>query len=60
MNKANMADLFKGFKMAVSKHSPEILVVTGIVGVVTSAVMACKETRRLDPVLEARSASSSR
>lgn len=40
-------------KLAVSKHSPEILVVTGIVGVVTSAVMACKETRRLDPVLEA-------
>lgn len=39
-------------KLAVSKHSPEILVVTGIVGVVTSAVMACKETRRLDPVLE--------
>ena len=40
-------------KLAASKHSPEILVVTGIVGVVTSAVMACKETRRLDPVLEA-------
>lgn len=40
-------------KLAVSKHSPEILVVTGIVGIVTSAVMACKETRRLDPVLEA-------
>ena len=25
MNKANMTDLFNGFKMAVSKHSPEIL-----------------------------------
>lgn len=40
-------------KLTVMKHSPEILVVTGIVGVVTSAVMACKATRRLDPVLEA-------
>lgn len=39
-------------RLAVMKHSPEILVVTGIVGVVTSAVMACKATRKLDPVLE--------
>lgn len=39
-------------KLAVMKHSPEILVITGIVGVVTSAVMACKATRKLDPVLE--------
>lgn len=29
-----------GFKL--KKHSPEILVVTGIVGAVASAVMACK------------------
>ena len=40
-------------RLAVMKHSPEILVITGIVGVVTSAVMACKATRKLDPVLEA-------
>ena len=40
-------------KLAVSKHSPEILVFTGIAGVVTSSVMACKATRKLDPVLEA-------
>ena len=26
----------------VKKHSPEILIVAGIAGVVTSAVMACK------------------
>lgn len=31
-----------GFKL--KKHSPEILVVTGIVGAVASAVMACKAT----------------
>lgn len=40
-------------KLAVSKHGPEILVIAGIVGGAASAVMACKETRRLDPVLEA-------
>lgn len=38
-----------GLKM--KKHSPEILVVTGVVGVVTSAVMACKATTKLDAVL---------
>ena len=28
----------------LKKHSPEILVVAGVIGVVTSAVMACKAT----------------
>lgn len=39
-------------KLALAKHSPEILVFTGVAGVVTSAVMACKATRKIDPVLE--------
>ena len=39
-----------GFK--VKKYSPEILVVTGIVGVVTSAVMACKATTKAGMILE--------
>ena len=38
-----------GFK--VQKHSPEILMGAGIVGAVTSAVMACKATLKLDDVL---------
>lgn len=38
-----------GFKF--KKHSPEILVGAGIVGVVSSAVMACKATTKLDEVL---------
>lgn len=38
--------------MTVRKHSPEILVFSGIAGVVTSAVMACKATRKLDAVLD--------
>lgn len=34
------------------KHSPEILIVAGIAGVVTSAVMACKATTKLDDILD--------
>ena len=40
-------------KLTVTQHSPEILIVTGVVGVVVSVVMACKATRKIDPVLEA-------
>lgn len=39
-----------GFK--IRKHSPEILVVGGAVGVVTSAVMACRATTKLNTVIE--------
>lgn len=38
--------------LQLKKHSPEILVVTGIVGGVTSAVMACKATTKASQVLE--------
>lgn len=34
------------------KHSPEIFMAVGIVGVVTSAVMACKATTKLSGILE--------
>lgn len=39
-----------GFKL--QKHSPEILVVAGIVGAVASAVMACKATTKLSEITE--------
>lgn len=39
-----------GFK--IKKHSPEILVATGVIGTVASAVMACKATTKIDFVLE--------
>lgn len=39
-----------GLKM--KKHSPEMLVVVGVVGVVASTVMACKATTRIDEILE--------
>lgn len=38
------------FKM--KKHSPELLIVTGIVGGICGAVMACKATTKLNTVLE--------
>ena len=34
----------------VKKHSPEILVVTGVIGVVASAVMACKATTKISKI----------
>ena len=36
----------------IKKHTPEILLVTGITGVVTSAVMACKATTKVDAIIE--------
>lgn len=39
-----------GFKF--KKHSPEILVVTGAVGAVASAVLACKATMNLKEILD--------
>lgn len=34
------------------KHSPEIMVVAGVVGVVTSTVIACKATTKVSSILE--------
>lgn len=39
-----------GFKL--KKHSPEIFIVTGIVGTVVSGVMACKATTKVGEILE--------
>ena len=39
-----------GFKF--KKHSPEILVVTGIVGVVASTIMACKATTKASEIMK--------
>ena len=38
--------------LKLKKHSPEILVAAGVVGTVTSAVMACKATTKLHDVLD--------
>lgn len=39
-----------GFKF--KKHSPEILAVTGVIGIVTSAVMACKATIKVNDIAD--------
>ena len=53
--KINTKTLRKSFKKAqltVRKHSPEILMVAGVIGTVAGAVMACKETLELGDVLD--------
>ena len=44
--------MFNKVGFQLKKHSPEILVVTGVVGTVVSAVMACKATTKINFVLE--------
>ena len=44
MSKNNMAEMVKGVKMAVSKHSPEILTGLGIAGMVMTTVLAVRAT----------------
>ena len=50
MNAATRTFNKVGFKF--KKHSPEILVVSGVVGAIAGAVMACKATTKLNEVLE--------
>lgn len=50
MNKMSRAFGNVSFKM--KKHSPEILMVAGVAGVVVSAVMACKATLKVDAVMD--------
>lgn len=50
MNK--MSNVFYKASFKLQKHSPEILVVAGVVGTVVSAVMACKATTKLNSILE--------
>ena len=50
MNKVTRTANKVGFKL--KKHSPVILLVAGVGGVVVSAVMACKATTKLNPILE--------
>lgn len=50
MNKMTRTIHKAGFQ--VKKHSPEILIVAGVVGTVTSAVMACKATTKVGKIAE--------
>ena len=48
----NVTRTFGKIGLKIKKHSPEILVVGGVIGTVASAVMACKATTQLDAILE--------
>lgn len=48
----NATRTFNKVGFEFKKHSPEILVVTGVVGTVASAVIACRATTKLDDILE--------
>ena len=56
MKKAEIVKSMNGFLSKTSfqlkKHSPEILVVAGVIGVVTIAVMACKATTKVGEILD--------
>ena len=56
MNMSNIVNsatkTFHRVGFQIKKHSPEILLVTGITGVVTSAIMACKATTKVDAIIE--------
>lgn len=50
MKKVNMSINKAGFR--IKKYSPELLVIAGTVGVVVSAVMACKATTKVQDILD--------
>lgn len=49
---ANMTRTFHKVGFQLKKHSPEIMIVAGVVGTVASAVMACKATTKVHTILE--------
>jgi hypothetical protein len=53
MNKFNVAKMYKTVKVAVKKHSPEILTGIGIAGMVTSTFLAVKATPKALELIEA-------
>lgn len=52
MIKNNVSRSIRKFGLNIRKHSPEILITAGVVGVVTSCVMACKATLKVNEVLD--------
>ena len=50
----SVSGLINRVKFQTVKHSPEILVVAGVAGMVASTVIACKRTTKLNDILEKR------
>ena len=49
---ATMTRTFNRTGLKIKKHSPEILLATGTVGIVTSTVMACKATLKVEEIVD--------
>lgn len=52
MNKPNLAKIFKGLRLSIGKHSPEILTGIGIAGMIGSTVLAVKATPKALQLIE--------
>ena len=50
--KTKMSRMIGKITFGFKKHSPEILIVAGVIGVVTSAVLACKATTKVSEILD--------
>ena len=55
--KEKFVNVYNNVKGKVEKHSPEILMGVGVAGVITSTVLACRATMKLNDILEASLAS---
>jgi hypothetical protein len=49
---AKLGNTVQKIGFGLKKHSPEILVVAGVIGTVTSAVLACKATTKISGILD--------
>ena len=52
MNKPNVANFFKTVRIAMAKHSPEILTGIGVAGMVTTTILAVKSTPKALELIE--------
>lgn len=50
--KEKFVNVYNGVKGQIEKHSPEILLGVGVVGVVATTVTACKATMKLNDILD--------
>lgn len=47
-----VSSVFNKASFQLKKHSPEILIVAGVVGVVSSAILACKATTKISEIVD--------
>lgn len=48
----NVSSTFNKMSIKLKKHSPEILIVAGVVGTVASTVLACKATTKVGKIMD--------